>query len=189
MRELSEIRVEIDEIDTQIQTLLMRRLDCSAEVVAAKIRDGNYSINRPDREAAMLERLGREIPEDRKAGYLSGVRKITETSRMYQYGRLFEQVPSLFAAVAEGIDLKKASTLVTVRMQRPDVPDSMSAILSMIGDYGFDMEQLRLLGYSENHTMASFELVIRGDISQVQMQKLLLQLSMESVGFEIVSVE
>ena len=189
MRKLADIRVDIDRIDEQIKNLLMERLDCSAEVVSSKIEDKNYVINRPERESAMLERLGADIPEERRAGYLAVVRKITETSRMYQYGRLFEQVPSLFAAVAEGINLKKASTLVTVRMQRPDVPDSMSAILSMIGDYGFDMEQLRLLGYSENHTMASFELVIRGDISQVQMQKLLLQLSMESVGFEIVSVE
>ena len=185
MRSLDEIRVEIDSIDEQIQQILMKRLDCSTEVVQAKIRDKNYVINRPDRESAMLERLGKDIPKERRSGYLAVVRKITETSRMYQYGILFEQVPELFAAISAGIDLTVETNTITVQMKRPNLPNSMSAILSMIGDYGFDMERMQLLGYSENRSMASFELTIRGDISQIHMQKLLLQLSMESEEFKI----
>lgn len=185
MRSLDEIRVEIDTIDKQIQQILMKRLDCSTEVVQAKIRDKNYIINRPDRESAMLERLGKSIPEQRKSGYLAVVRKITETSRMYQYGILFEQVPELFINLVKGLDLSQASNTVTVQLKRPNIPNAMSAILSMIGDYGFDMERLQLLGYSEDRSMASFELTIRGDITQIQMQKLLLQLSMETEEFKI----
>lgn len=186
MRSLDEIRVEIDSIDKLIQQILMRRLDCSTEVVQAKIRDQNYVINRPDREAAILERLGKEIPADRRRGYLSVVRKITETSRMFQYGILFEEVPELFARLTEGIDTTQPSDTITVQLNRPNIPNSMSAILSMIGDYGFDMEKLQLLGYSEERSIASFELVIRGDISSKHMQKLLLQLSMETEDFRIV---
>ncbi len=189
MRSLDEIRVEIDGIDEQIQKILMHRLDCSEEVVQAKIRDRNYVINRPDRESAMLERLGRTIPEDRKSGYLAVVRKITETSRMYQYGILFEQVPELFKKLSVGLDLTCSSDTVTVLLKRPNIPNAMSAVLSMIGDYGFDMERLQLLGYSEDHSMASFELTIRGDISQVSLQKLLLQLSMETDDFSIREVQ
>lgn len=185
MRSLDEIRVEIDTIDEQIQQILMKRLDCSTEVVQAKIRDKNYVINRPDRESAMLERLGKSIPEQRKSGYLAVVRKITETSRMYQYGILFEQVPELFINLVKGLDLSQASNTVTVQLKRPNIPNAMSAILSMIGDYGFDMERLQLLGYSEDRSMAAFELTIRGDITHIQMQKLLLQLSMETEEFKI----
>lgn len=188
MRSLDEIRVEIDSIDEQIQQILMKRLDCSTEVVQAKIRDKNYVINRPDRESAMLERLGKNIPEERKNGYLAVVRKITETSRMYQYGILFEQVPDLFISLVKGVDLSQTSDTVTVQLKRPNIPNAMSAILSMIGDYGYDMERLQLLGYSEDRSMASFELTIRGDITQTHMQKLLLQLSMETEDFKIIDL-
>lgn len=188
MRSLDEIRVEIDSIDKLIQQILMRRLDCSTEVIQAKIRDKNYVVNRPEREAAILEKLGREIPEERKSGYLAVVRKITETSRMFQYGILFEQVPELFESLANGIDVSSSCSIVTVQLKRPNIPNAMSAILSMIGDYGFDMDRLQLLGYSEDRSVVSFELAIRGDISKTQMQKLLLQLSMETEDFHIVEV-
>lgn len=189
MRDLSEIRVDIDRIDTEIKNKLMERLDCSHEVVLSKIRDKNYVINRPDREAAMLERLGKDIPEDRKNGYLAVVRKITETSRMYQYGILFDQVPELFEALTKDIDLTVPTEVVSVRLLRRNIPNSMSEILSMIGDYGFDMEEMQLLSYSEDHAYVYFRLTIQGDIRETRMQKLLLQLSMESEEFTIMKRE
>lgn len=185
MRDLPEIRVDIDRIDTEIKNILMERLDCSNEVVLSKIRDKNYVINRPDREAAMLERLGKDIPEDRKNGYLAVVRKITETSRMYQYGILFDQVPELFEALTKDIDLTVPTEVVSVRLRRRNIPNSMSEILSMIGDYGFDMEEMQLLSYSEDNAYVYFRLTIQGDIRETRMQKLLLQLSMESEEFTI----
>ncbi|MDO4491955.1 MAG: chorismate mutase [Lachnospiraceae bacterium] len=188
MRSLDEIRKEIDSIDEQIKQLLIRRLDCSTEVVQAKIRDNNYNINRPEREEAMLDRLGQNVVEERKSGYLSVVRKITETSRMYQYGILFDQVPELFRKLSEGIDLSNATKTITVYLKRPDIPNAMSSILSMIGDYGYDMKSLQFLGYSPEGK-AEFQLTIRGDISCTHMQKLLLQLSMESEDFRICETE
>ncbi|MDO4617588.1 MAG: chorismate mutase [Lachnospiraceae bacterium] len=188
MRSLDEIRVDIDAIDQKIQESLMQRLNCSEEVVHAKIRDRNFVINRPERESAILEQLGKDVPDDRRDCYLAIVRKITETSRMYQYGILFEQVPELFQDIAKGVDCSESSETVTVQLKRPNIPNAMSAILSMIGDYGFDMERLQLLGYSEDHTAASFELMIHGDISRTHMQKLLLQLSMETDDFHIMAV-
>ena len=189
MRDLSEIRVDIDRIDTEIKNKLMERLDYSHEVVLSKIRDKNYVINRPDREAAMLERLGKDIPKDRKNGYLAVVRKITETSRMYQYGILFDQVPELFEALTKDIDLTVPTDVVSVRLLRRNIPNSMSEILSMIGDYGFDMEEMQLLSYSEDHAYVYFRLTIQGDIRETRMQKLLLQLSMESEEFTIMKRE
>lgn len=185
MRDLSEIRVDIDRIDAEIKKILMERLDCSTEVVESKIRDRNYVINRPEREAAMLERLGKDVPENRRKGYLSVVRKIIETSRMYQYGVIFEEVPELFAELSKEIDLTVPTEHIAIQMRRRNIPNSMSEILSMIGDYGFDMEQMELLSYSEDREYVSFRLTICGDITDVQMQKLLLQLSMESEDFAI----
>ena len=137
----------------------------------------------------MLERLGKDIPKDRKNGYLAVVRKITETSRMYQYGILFDQVPELFEALTKDIDLTVPTDVVSVRLLRRNIPNSMSEILSMIGDYGFDMEEMQLLSYSEDHAYVYFRLTIQGDIRETRMQKLLLQLSMESEEFTIMKRE
>ena len=61
----------------------------------------------------------------------------------------------------------------------------MSSILSMIGDYGFNMDQMKLLEYAKDNRAVTFELVILGDIHDVYFQKLMLQLSMESASFHI----
>lgn len=186
MRPLEEIRVDIDSIDAQIKELLMKRLDLSEQVIASKIESKNYVINRPDREAAMLNRLGEGIPEKRKAGYLSVVRKITETSRMYQYGILYEQARELFEELVKDIALDQPTEVVTIRLTRPNVPNAMSAILSMIGDYGYDMDQMKLLEYSSDMGRVTFELKILGDLTEEHMQKMMLQLSMESMDFSVI---
>ena len=65
MRPLEEIRKDIDAIDQQIRDLLMKRLDCSEQVVASKIEAKNYVIYRADRENMMLENLAHGVPEKR----------------------------------------------------------------------------------------------------------------------------
>lgn len=55
-QQLSDIRVEIDSIDTQLHDLLLRRADLVASVAAAKAREG-LQIVQPAREARMIRRL------------------------------------------------------------------------------------------------------------------------------------
>ena len=40
-RPLEDIRTEIDAIDAQVRELIMRRMDCSAQVAAAKLAAGS----------------------------------------------------------------------------------------------------------------------------------------------------
>ena len=97
---LEEVRSCIDRIDSQVKDLLMERLDCSVQVVRAKQQQGSTQIFRPDREVQVLQRLGQGVPQDRLAPYLGVVRKVMETSRVYQYGILLEDDPELFSQVA-----------------------------------------------------------------------------------------
>ena len=188
MKTLDDIRKEIDDIDVQIRSLLMKRMDCSEQVVSSKIKDQNYAIYRADREEAMLKKLGDGIPDNRRPEYLSVVRKITETSRMYQYGILFDAVPELYRKLVSRVALPKKGNAVKVVLTRPNIPNAMSSILSMVGDYGYNMDQMRLLRYARDNSSVDFELVILGDIHDTPMQKLMLQLSMESIGFCILEV-
>ena len=180
---LQEQREKIDAIDSQIRELLFKRLDCSYKVAQAKQEEGSTTVYRADREAQILERLGADVPDDRKAEYLAVVRKIMEASRMYQYGLLFDWNDNAFALV-KGHELAScAGEHVLVRLSRPNKPNAMAALLSMVGDYGFDMERMELVEADENHVV--FDLLIAGDISTEHMQKLFFQLSKESDSFQI----
>jgi chorismate mutase len=185
---LEEVRKQIDAVDPKIRELLMERLDCSYEVAKAKTESKDLTIYRADREEEILSRLGENVPEDRRAGYLAVVRKIMETSRMYQYGLIYDWVPGLFDPLIENITIPNPAKSVRLRLTRPDRPNAMSSILSMVGDYGYNMKTMTLI--SENHAdrSVSFELEILGDINNEHMKKLLYQLSMESKDFTILEV-
>ncbi|WP_194611757.1 chorismate mutase [Clostridium vitabionis] len=185
---LEEIRAEIDRIDPAIRELLMHRMDCSAEVARAKAASGDPSIYRADREAEILARLGDEVPENRRKEYLAVVKKIMETSRMFQYGLLFDLLPELPAALFRGIALDAPSTGVSLSFRRPNRPGALAAILGMVWDYGYDLERSEHLGESADGAMSGFALTIAGDIRQVSMQKLIFQLSRESADFRIEEV-
>lgn len=185
---LSEIRAQIDAIDPQIRELLMKRLDLSYLVAQAKEDSGDITIYRADREEEILERLGRDVPEDRRAGYLAVVRKIMETSRMYQYGLLYDWIGGLFDPLVDGLTIPEDSTKVRLRLTRPNRPNAMSSILSMVGDYGYNMELMTLIEDNEQDHSVTFELTILGDLNDTHMKKLMFQLSMESRNFRILEV-
>lgn len=185
---LDEVRKEIDLIDPQIRELIMHRLDCSVRVVQAKQASGDLTIYRADREEAILERLGAGVPEDRKAGYLSVVRKIMETSRMYQYGLLYKADPGVFDKLSGGLVLPEHSSYVKIRLTRPNCPNAMSSILAMIGDYGYNMKLMALISENESMNTVTFELTILGDIVEDHMKQLMFQLSMESLDFAMLEV-
>lgn len=183
--DLKEARAQIDTIDPKLKELLMKRLDCSYQVAEAKNEAGEMSIYRADREAEILERLSKGVPKDRLDEYLAVVRKIMEVSRMYQYGLLFDWNPDAFSKISEGVEIPKDCKSVKIRVKRGDYPNAMSSILSMIGDYGYNMDRMELIEENgEDHTV-TFELTIRGDLNRKSMQVLMFQLSGECLEFQI----
>ena len=185
---LEEVRCQIDSIDAEIRELIMKRLDCSRNVAMAKQASGNLVIYRADREAEILERLSQGVPEDRKAEYLAVVKKIMETSRMYQYGLLYDWNDGLFAPLIRDLAIPENAARVRVRLSRPNRPNSMSEILSMIGDYGYNMELMELTEVNREEGTVTFELTILGNLNETNMKKLMFQLSMESLKFSIEAV-
>lgn len=185
---LEEVRGRIDALDPGIRDLLMERMDLSCHVAEAKKESGDFRVYRPDREEEILKRLGQGVEEARKAPYLAVVRKIMETSRMYQYGLLFDWSEGLFEPLADGVVIPEKAEFVRIRLTRPDRPGSMSSVLGMVGDYGFNMKSMTLLEEDPEEGKVAFELVIRGDLRQRHMQKLMFQLSMECEKFKITEV-
>ena len=185
---LEEVRCQIDSIDAEIRELIMKRLDCSRNVAMAKQASGNLVIYREDREAEILERLGQVVPEDRKAEYLAVVKKIMETSRMYQYGLLYDWNDGLFSERFGEIDISTEASHIRFTLTRPNQPNSMAQILSMIGDYGYNTELMELVGEDKENVTVTFTLTILGNLNEAHMKKLMHQLSMESRDFTIEQV-
>lgn len=182
---LEEVRCQIDSIDAEIRELIMKRLDCSRNVAMAKQASGNLVIYREDREAEILERLGQVVPEDRKAEYLAVVKKIMETSRMYQYGLLYDWNDGLFSERFGEIDISTEASHIRFTLTRPNQPNSMAQILSMIGDYGCNTEFMELIGEDREKSTVTFTLTILGNLNEEHIKKLMYQLSMESQDFTI----
>ena len=182
---LEEIRCQIDSIDAEIRKLIMKRLDCSRNVAMAKQASGNLVIYRADREAEILERLGQGVPEDRQAEYLAVVKKIMETSRMYQYGLLYDWNDGLFSERFGEIDIPAEASHIRFTLTRPNQPSSMAQILSMIGDYGCNTEFMELIREDKEKGTVTFTLTILGNLSEEHIKKLIYQLSMENRDFAI----
>ena len=185
---LEEVRRQIDSIDAEIRELIMKRLDCSKNVAMAKQASGNLVIYRADREAEILERLSQGVPEDRKAEYLAVVKKVMETSRMYQYGLLYDWNDGLFSERFGEIDIPTETSHIRFTLTRPNQPNSMAQILSMIGDYGCNTELMELVGEDEENGTVTFTLTILGNLNEAHIKKLMYQLSMESRDFAIEQV-
>lgn len=183
---MDQIRKAIDDIDLQIKNLVLKRMDCSYTIARKKFAAGIADVYQAEREAAIMEKLAYGVPENRKAEYLSLVGKIMETSRMYQYGLIYDWDKSVFDLVPGSELCGDFSSQVIVRLSRSNQPNAMSTILSMVGDYGFDMLRMELIKCTDD--IVTFDLTILGDASQDHMRKLLFQLSKESEDFSIRSV-
>jgi chorismate mutase len=182
---LEEIRKEIDAIDPRIRALLMERLDCAYRVAEAKNISGDLRVYRPDREEEILARLSEKVPESKKAGYLAVVRKIMQASRMYQYGLLYDWNDGLFSERFGEIDISTEASHIRFTLTRPNQPNSMAQILSMIGDYGCNTEFMELIGEDREKSTVTFTLTILGNLNEEHIKKLMYQLSMESQDFAI----
>src|SRR5574344_426408 len=187
MLTLEEVRKQIDAIDPQIRELVMKRFDCGFHVAETKFADHRTTVFRADREAAILARLGKDVPEDRRAQYLAVVKKIMEANRMYQYGLLYNWYgeKEVFAPLAKDLTIAPGGTLVKIRGTLGDRHNALTLILSMIGDYGDNLEDLQIHKKDTEHQTVTFDVAIAGDLSQEHMKKLMFQLSRESEDFQI----
>ena len=83
MRDIDELRQEIDSINTDMMELFRRRMEVSAEIAAYK-REHHLPVRDPEREQAILDRIGAQAG-DELADYARELfRTLFELSRTYQ---------------------------------------------------------------------------------------------------------
>lgn len=93
MRNLNEIRLDINRIDAQMQELFLRRMELAEQVAEFKMATGD-KVLKPDREQAMLDALGQQVPAALLPEYISMLKGLIRVSRMHQYEHILSRDPS-----------------------------------------------------------------------------------------------
>lgn len=92
MRQIEEVRKEINEIDQQIVELFLKRMKCSEEVSDYKMLNGGQVLV-TSRESELLHTMLEKVPESLRQEYTSLLRTTTRISRKYQYTRMLHAEP------------------------------------------------------------------------------------------------
>ncbi len=83
MRDLKDVRLDLDEIDAKIVDLLAKRMDLSLEVAEFK-KAGGKAILDEAREAQKLEAVAELVEDDKKEGVKEVFKTIMAESRKVQ---------------------------------------------------------------------------------------------------------
>lgn len=87
--ELSEVRKNIDRVDSEIKKLFKERMHLADQVARIKAETDD-EIFKPEREQAIIENLTGDVSDDILMEYSALIKRIMEISRKYQYGRTLE---------------------------------------------------------------------------------------------------
>lgn len=195
-RPLEDIRTEIDTIDAQVRELIMRRMDCSAQVAAAKLAAGSTEVFRPDREASMLEHHGALVPQERRAGYQAALRRVVEASRSYQYGIMYAQLgDAATCGQLPGAELlEERGRFVELQLSCLGTAASLATLLGMVAEHGVGLAGIEQLSAGEGAAEGAgegavrYRLTLAADAASPAVRKLLWQLSKESLELRITAV-
>lgn len=89
MRNLENVRQEINKIDEELEILITKRMELSNEVARNKIASGG-KVFVPERETEILEKISGKAPQDVSEGYKNIWKSIMRTSRKRQYDSMIE---------------------------------------------------------------------------------------------------
>ena len=104
MRELSDIRQDINRVDEQIRTLFLERMDLALQVAQTKVETDD-KIYKPDREAEIIEKRASGMSDELRLKYTALLQSMIRASREYQYSEMLRQRPERFPLHPSGNEI------------------------------------------------------------------------------------
>lgn len=95
MRELNDIRRDINEADEQLRSLFLRRMGLALEVAETKAETGD-KIFKPEREAEILSARAAGLESGLQLKYISLLKAMIRKSRECQYAAMLAHFPERF---------------------------------------------------------------------------------------------
>ena len=208
--ELARVREEIDRVDTAMRRLFAERMELAEQVVRIKAST-NDDIYKPDREQVILGKRTEGMEPSLADAYRLFLKRIMTLSREYQYRRLPEltELPSsgpgdghekdmispekpLNLPVRTDSDASKClseaeakggNRCLAIRFACPDSPGALADVLTIIGDYGAQIRELRVKETSDGTEASDHQVFVSAELILPREKRdadaLLLQLSKE----------
>ncbi len=128
IKDLSECRKEIDEIDTQLLSLLERRMRVAENVARYKLAN-NMKVFDETRERAVLDKIGERSPEDVRMNLIGTYDAIMNMSKLRQYELKSEYSPMrpIYSAAIEKGDATLPHSYEGVKVGAQGVDGAFSA--------------------------------------------------------------
>ena len=176
---LDEIRVQIDAIDTQMKPLFVNRMECAAQVAAAKAKTGG-DVFVLERELAIIEKRASDIDDE----YVAFLRHMMSVSRRYQYGILTDMQERVLKDALEesGFDGDKPHNRVEISFTCKKEASDLNLFLNMIKLNKIEIDSMNLASKDGVQTVA---MALDGNIHDGNMKRLLCQIGKEADGFKI----
>ena len=162
MRELSEIRVDINRIDAAIKPLLKERMDCAGDVAAAKQHSAAQNQETPvifvgPREDEILAAVDAGVHTDALRKLM---KEIMGVSRRYQYHLLQQS-----GALADRLGEYKPGSISTLNVKEGKLTEALRIVLrydvqvlqadantlSLTAENATEMQALRIQLFAEDY--------------------------------------
>ncbi len=184
---LNEIRAEIDQIDNQMKTLFLKRMECAEHVAQTKAESGG-DVFAPEREKEILEKRTVDTDGEIKSIYTSFLTWIMCASRKYQYGFLKNMQEDVLEKLLSqaGFDMEAEHEYVRVGFFLREKKNSLNLYINMISLNGIDIREMNV---AEKDGGRKVSILLAGNVQDTDMRRLLCQLGKEAPCFEIQSLE
>ncbi|MDO4265050.1 MAG: chorismate mutase [Eubacteriales bacterium] len=183
--ELSEIRKEIDRIDTQMKELFLQRMACAEKVAEAKMKTGG-DVFVPSREDEIIEKRTSDV-ENVKDEYTEFLRHLMSVSRRYQYGKLTEMQDAVLAeALSDDFKGADETGMTRISFRLADGGVKLNLFMNVLQMNGIDIESMELRSEEGGKTVT---MLLRGSINEPDMRRALCQIGKEAEALSIMSIE
>lgn len=184
---LDEIRVKIDEIDTQMKPLFVERMGCSRRVAEAKAEMGSDSIFVLERELAIIEKRAADVDAGIYDEYVAFLRYLMSVSRRYQYGILTGLQDKVLKSELEssGLDGNVEHNQVKIEFSCRKEAGDLNLFMNMARLNQIPIDAMNLVTQEGRQKV---EMVLDGSLKEENMRQFLCQTAKESEDFRMVGL-
>lgn len=183
---LEEVRVQIDDVDTQMKPLFLKRMECAKHVAEAKAVTG-ADVFVPERERLIIEQRASDVVPGIREEYVNFLHQIMSISRRYQYGFLSDmqnQVLSEALHAAE-LDGNAAHSQVQITFCCEKISSDLNLFINMIKLNKITIDSMEMYTADGRQQIT---MVLDGSLKDSNMRRLLCQIGKEAEDFAVAAL-
>lgn len=184
---LDEIRKQIDEVDTKVKPLFIKRMECAKHVANAKAQTGG-DVFVKEREVEIIKKRAADVPAEIYDEYVAFLKHLMSVSRRYQYGILTNMQETVLeeAFTQSGLQQEVPHQMVEIRFSCDSKQSDLNLFINMIALNHIDIECMNLQTVQE---LQEITMTLRGNVTDTNMRQLLCQIGKEAKDFAIIALK